>query len=116
MMNVLMKALGMMMMEVMTILVVMMTVVTVDEDEDDDADDDKEIDPDFLRARSTKQSRAPPVAERYSQEPDGKEQPAPEAAGSRWRAWLRRSLRRSPPPMLRLTAVGSLWMKMGRCM
>ena len=36
MMNVLMKALGMMMMEVMTILVVMMTVVTVDEDEDDD--------------------------------------------------------------------------------
>ena len=36
MMNVLMKALGMMMMEVMTILVVMMTVVTVDEDEDDE--------------------------------------------------------------------------------
>ena len=34
MMNALMKALGMMMMEVMTILVVM-TVVTVDEDEDD---------------------------------------------------------------------------------
>ena len=34
MMNVLMKALGIMMMEVMTILVVMMTVVTVDEDED----------------------------------------------------------------------------------
>ena len=36
MMNVLMKALGMMMMEVMTILAVMMTVVTVDEDEDDE--------------------------------------------------------------------------------
>ena len=36
MMNVLMKALGMMMMEVMTILVVMMTAVTVDEDEDDE--------------------------------------------------------------------------------
>ena len=36
MMNGLMKALGMMMMEVMTILVVMMTVVTVDEDEDDE--------------------------------------------------------------------------------
>ena len=108
MMNVLMKALGMMMMEVMTILVVMMTVVTVDEDEDDDADDDKEIDPDFLRART----RGATVAERYSQEPDGKEQPAPEAAGSRWRAWLRRSLRRSPPPMSRLC----LWMKMGRSM
>ena len=36
MMNVLMKALGMMMMEVMTILAVMMTAVTVDEDEDDE--------------------------------------------------------------------------------
>ena len=37
MMNVLMKALGMMMrMEVMTILVAMMTAVTVDEDEDDE--------------------------------------------------------------------------------
>ena len=35
MMNVLKKALGMMMMDVMTILVVMMTVVTVDVDEDD---------------------------------------------------------------------------------
>ena len=34
MMNVLMKALGMMRMEVMTILAVMMTAVTVDEDED----------------------------------------------------------------------------------
>ena len=106
MMNVLMKALGMMMMEVMTILVVMMTVVTVDEDEDDDADDDKEID--FC----VPEPDGATVAERYSQEPDGKEQPAPEAAGSRWRAWLRRSLRRSPPPMLRLC----LWMKMGRSM
>ena len=36
MMNVLMKALGMMMMEVMTILAVMMTVVTVDADEVDE--------------------------------------------------------------------------------
>ena len=36
MMNVLMKALGIVMMEVMTILVVMMTVVTVDEDEHDE--------------------------------------------------------------------------------
>ena len=72
-----------------------------DDDEPDDADDDKEIDPDIffcVRGHATaKQSRAPPVAERYSQEPDGKEQPAPEAAGSRWRAWLRRS----PPPVLR---------------
>ena len=36
MMNVLMKALGMMRMEVMTILAVMMTVVTVDADEVDE--------------------------------------------------------------------------------
>ena len=36
MMNVLMKALGMMMMEVMTILAVMMTAVTVDADEVDE--------------------------------------------------------------------------------
>ena len=36
MMNVLMKALGMMRMEVVTILAVMMTVVTVDADEVDE--------------------------------------------------------------------------------
>ena len=36
MMNVLMKALGMMMMEAMTRLAVMTTAVTVDEDEDDE--------------------------------------------------------------------------------
>ena len=48
-----------------------------DDDEPDDADDDKEIDPDIFCVRghaTAKQSRAPPVAERYSQEPDGKEQ------------------------------------------